>query len=73
MAELLGFFESILEVDFEIFAADRAPGTSRGEADAPLVVGDGGEKIGHGRERGIERGDLFGQGNKKANLDRKGS
>jgi hypothetical protein len=68
----LGFFESILEIDFEVFAANRAPGTSCGETDAPLVVGDGGEKIGHGRERGIEREDLFGQRNKMSNLERKG-
>jgi hypothetical protein len=69
----LGFFESILQIEFEVFAADNAPGTSCGKTDAPLVVGDGGEKIGHGRERGIERVRFFGQGNKKANLDRKGS
>jgi hypothetical protein len=62
-------FQMVLDVE----PTNHAPGTSRGEADAPLVVGDGGEKFGHERERGIESVRFFGQGNKKANLDRKGS
>jgi hypothetical protein len=47
--------EGILEIEFEVFAANRAPGTSCGETDAPFVVGDGGEEVGHSRGGGFAR------------------
>lgn len=48
---------------------NRAPSPSRGETDAPLAVGDGGEKGGHWRGGGFAREPRGDQGQKDSNLE----
>jgi hypothetical protein len=61
-------FQMVLDVE----PTNHAPSPSCGDSNLPLAVGNAGEKIGHGRERGIERRELFGQRNKMSKLERKG-